>query len=69
MEKQSQCPGLGQQSSDVGGSLWAVLVQEGFLEEEGPSGQVGSDSVDLGARTWSLAVVQFSRKNLGCQET
>lgn len=43
VEKHSQWPGLGWRSSDVGRSLGASLVREGFLEEEGLRGQVMSD--------------------------
>lgn len=52
--RNSQWPGLGWRSSDVGRSLGDSLVREGFLEEEGLRGQVMSDSVMLTARPWCL---------------
>lgn len=42
------------QDWDGRSQMWAVQVREGFLEEEGPSGQMRSDSVELSARPWCL---------------
>ena len=42
------------QDWDGRAQMWAVRVREGFLEEEGPSGQMRSDSVELSARPWCL---------------